>query len=149
MFSNNPDVSFGDVNLSEEQIREGHNPGAGGWPTVKYFNKETGYGGKPYVKKTDASMCDELGDVKNMQACVEENGQTSLCSAASGAGCSEKENKFIATFKPKTAEEVTAQTTRLEGMASGKMTADLRTWLNQRLAILRQLAKGGAVKEEL
>ena len=35
--------------------------GAGGWPTVRYFNKETGYGGKPYPKKTDKAMCDELG----------------------------------------------------------------------------------------
>lgn len=36
-------------------------PGSGGWPTVRYFNKETGYGGKAYPKKTDKAMCDELG----------------------------------------------------------------------------------------
>ena len=45
-FATNPDVAFGDVNLAEDQVREtpvggDHNPGAGGWPTVKYFNKET------------------------------------------------------------------------------------------------------------
>ena len=61
-FSSNNDVSFGDINLSEQQIRGNHNPGAGGWPTIKYFNKETGYEGATYNKKTDKSMCDELGD---------------------------------------------------------------------------------------
>ena len=40
---------------------EGANPGAGGWPTIRYYNKETGILGKSYEKKTDASMCDELG----------------------------------------------------------------------------------------
>eukprot|EP01050_Picozoa_sp_SAG11_P058854 SAG11_NODE_37811_length_255_cov_0.660256_1_plen_39_part_10 len=30
-----------------------NNSGAGGWPTIRYFNKETGYDGKPYPKKTD------------------------------------------------------------------------------------------------
>ena len=66
-FAANGDVSFGDVNLSEEQVRGNHNPGAGGWPTIKYFNKQTGYEGAPYEKKTDGAMCDELGNEENMQ----------------------------------------------------------------------------------
>jgi hypothetical protein len=32
-------------------------PGAGGWPTIRYFNKATGYDGTPYAKKTDKAMC--------------------------------------------------------------------------------------------
>ena len=52
-YGKHPSVSFGDVNLSEEQIRGNHNPGAGGWPTIRYFNKGTGYDGAPYAKKTD------------------------------------------------------------------------------------------------
>lgn len=40
--------------------------GAGGWPTVRYFNKETGYGGKAYPKKTSKAMCDELGPKENL-----------------------------------------------------------------------------------
>ena len=48
-YTGNPAVSFGDVLLSESQVRTGPDggdmsPGAGGWPTVRYFNKETGYG---------------------------------------------------------------------------------------------------------
>ena len=41
-FANDNNVAFGDVNLAEAQIRGNHNPGAGGWPTIRYFNQETG-----------------------------------------------------------------------------------------------------------
>ena len=34
----------------------------GGWPTIKYFNKETGPAGKPYTQKTSDPMCTELGN---------------------------------------------------------------------------------------
>jgi len=146
-FSKNSDVAFADVNLSEEQIRDGHNPGAGGWPTIRYFNKETGYGGKSYTKKTDKSMCDELGDDSYMQQYVEEAGHTSLCSVDSGAGCSDKEKSFVDTWKGKSKEDVDAQVTRLKGMADGKMTGDLKIWLNQRLAILNQFQKKHAKTE--
>jgi len=138
---------FADVNLSEEQIRDGHNPGAGGWPTIRYFNKETGYGGKSYTQKTDKSMCDELGDVAMMQAYVEEAGHTSLCSVATGSGCSDKEQAFIETWKVKSKADVDAQVTRLQGMTAGKMTADLKSWLNQRMAILSQFQKAEAKSE--
>lgn len=135
------------MNLSEEPIRDGHNPGAGGWPTIRFFNKETGYGGKSYTQKTSKSMCDELGDESMMAAYVEEAGQTSLCGVESGAGCSEKEKSFIATWKDKTKAEIDAQVTRLQGMSAGKMTAELKGWLNQRKAILTQFQKAHAKTE--
>jgi len=141
-------VAFADVNLSEEQIRGNHNPGAGGWPTIKYFNKETGYEGAPYTKKTDKAMCDELGDDEYMQAYVMEAGNTALCSVESKAGCSEKEAKFIDTWKAKSAEDVAKQITRLTGMKEKPMKAELKKWLGQRLAILKQLP-GAPAKEEL
>jgi len=144
MFKENSDVAFADVNLAEDQIRDGHNPGAGGWPTIRYFNKETGYGGNAYQKKTDKSMCDELGDDTYMKAYVEEAGHTSLCSATTRKGCSEKETKFIETWQPKSRTEVDAQLTRLKAMAGDKMTADLKQWLGQRTAILSQLQKANA-----
>ena len=83
-----------DVNLSEEQIRESpdgdsYSPGARGWPTSRYFNKEMGIAGGSYEKKTDKAMCDELGDKQMMEAYVEEYGKTSLCSL-DGKGCDNK-----------------------------------------------------------
>jgi len=146
-YAKNSDVAFADVNLSEEPIRDGHNPGAGGWPTIRYFNKETGYAGKSYTQKTEKSMCDELGDETMMRAYVEEAGHTSLCSVVTGSGCSDKEKAFIETWKLKSKADVDAQVTRLQGMAEGKMTADLKAWLNQRMAILSQFQKAQAKSE--
>jgi len=92
-------------------------------------------------------MCDELGDVAMMQAYVEEAGHTSLCSVATGSGCSDKEQAFIETWKVKSKADVDAQVTRLQGMTAGKMTADLKSWLNQRMAILSQFQKAEAKSE--
>jgi hypothetical protein len=39
---------------------EAQNPGRGGWPTHRYFNSDTGCGGKAYPKKTQERICVEL-----------------------------------------------------------------------------------------
>lgn len=145
-FASNPDVSFGDVNLSEDQVRGNHNPGAGGWPTVKYFNKQTGYEGAPYDKKTDKAMCDELGDQEMMDSYIMEAGQTSKCSVETGVGCSAKELKYIETWKEKSSDEVSKQLTRLTGMSDAKLKPDARKWISQRIAALKQLV---APRDEL
>lgn len=94
MFSSNANVVFGDVALSENQVSQingtPQNPGAGGWPTVRYFNKKTGYGGKQYEKKTSQAMCDELGpNEKYMQEFVEQ--WAKRCALESKDACSAKE----------------------------------------------------------
>lgn len=85
-------------------------------------------------------MCDELGDDEYMQAYVEEMGSTSLCSAFDGAGCSDKEIEFATKWKDKPAEDVTSQIERLEKMKGSSMKPELKKWLSQRLALLKQLA---------
>lgn len=82
-------MAFGDVNLSEEPIRD-YGAGAGGWPTIRYFNQDTGYKGRAYEKKTSRSMCDELGDSKYMTEYVTEVGLTSSCDIALPASCTDK-----------------------------------------------------------
>jgi hypothetical protein len=152
-FSGNDDVAFGDVNLSEEQIRGGHSPGAGGWPTIRYFNKETGLTGASYEKKTDRPMCEELGNkvgdgVDYMSAYVEEQGKTSLCSAITGKGCDEKEKTYADKMKAKSGEEITAQLDRLGKMEGSSMKPELSRWLKKRVKILKQLSNGEP-KDEL
>jgi len=141
-FQGNNDVSFGDVNLAEQPIRENYSPGAGGWPTVRYFNKETGLDGAPYDKKTDKAMCDELGDMEYMAAYIEEAGKTSLC-ALDGSGCSDKQKAYIAKMKERGSDEQQKQLTRLENMKESSMTQDLLAWLKQRKKILQQLLDAG------
>ena len=143
MFKSNDDVAFGDVNLSENRITGNHNPGAGGWPTIRYFNKATGVEGAAYEKKTAMSMCDELGPGQPyMQQYVEEVGKTSLCAAATGKGCSDREKEFAAKWKAKSPEEVRKELSRLRAMSGSSMKADLKDWLSKRLAVLKQLHAG-------
>jgi len=64
--------------LEEVDIRgPPHNPGRQGWPTIRYFNKETGISGADYVKKTNKPICKELGTTEAMTAYVVEKGNTS------------------------------------------------------------------------
>lgn len=146
-YASNPDIVFGDVNLSEEQVRGNHNPGAGGWPTIKYFNKETGYEGAPYEKKTTKSMCDELGDNSYMEDYVVEAAGLTLCDVVTGEGCSDKEKTFAEKYSSKSSADVKAQLARLNGMNAKKMTPDLAAWMKQRKAILKSLLKNAG--EEL
>ena len=90
-------------------------------------------------------MCDVFGKEKHMQAYVEELGSTSLCKASDGAGCSDKEKGFIEKWTGK--PDVAAQLARLQGMGDAKLKPELKTWLNQRIAILKQL--NAAPKDEL
>jgi len=154
LFAGSSDVAFMDVNLSEEGIREGpngepYNPGAGGWPTVRYFNKETGIAGGTYVKKTGQPMCTELGNEDYMIEYVEEYGNTSLCEVATEKGCDQKEIGYITKMKSKTGAELTAQIERLESMDESSMTPELFKWLKKRKKILKQLLAKGAGTDEL
>ena len=39
-----------------------------GWPSMRYFNQDTGYGGKIYNKLTDERICTELSMTHNGEA---------------------------------------------------------------------------------
>jgi hypothetical protein len=147
-------VAFGDVNLSEEQVRGKYagSPGGGGWPSIRAYNKKTGYEGVfagdwKDANKLDGAMCDVFGNQETMQKYVEELGSTSLCSTKDGEGCSDKEKEFIAKWQGKTTEEAAAQLARLQGMKGSSMKPELKAWLGQRMAILKQLANPS--KDEL
>lgn len=156
-FANNDAVVFGDVVLSGGGPRGGatSSPGAGGWPTIRYYNKETGVDGANYEKKTDMSMCDELGPKGEhyMQDFVLDAGKTSLCSTAKPyAGCGEKEIAFIEKMAASDEDTKAAQLERLNKMKTDsavRLTDTARQWLVQRVAILNQLIDAPAAKDEL
>lgn len=149
-FHGNSDVAFGDVLLSKAQVKtiggEPQNPGSGGWPTIRHFNKATGYGGTPYTQKTSKAMCDELGPSEEyMQQHVEEAGGTSLCNVLkTDVGCSDKQKEFIGKWSAKPKEDLLKQKDRLMGMVdtgSGSMKAEALAWAKQRLTIFKQLTR--------
>lgn len=118
----------------------------GGWPTIKYFNKDTGYEGAPYEKKENNAMCDELGKDANMEAYVMSAAQTSLCDIKDPANCSEKEIAYVEKHKESDKNKLSIELSRLAGLKGGKLTATAASWLNQRISILRQY---NSLQEEL
>jgi len=146
----NSNVAFGDVNLQKAPgTGSAWSPGAGGWPTVRYFNAETGYNGAPYVQKTSKSMCDELGDQSYMRQYVEDK-SVKPC-AIHGAGdngadplnCSEQERDFISTWIDKSVGDIITEHTRLqrivEAPGGAKLNPTQKQWIKQRFAILKQV----------
>jgi hypothetical protein len=147
-FVGNTDVSFADVNLRDAPIRgEPHNPGIGGWPTIRYFNAETGPDGKSYEKKTSKSMCEELGDEEVMFQYIEEAGRA-FCKV-DGKGCDERSLKFMEKMKEVGQEEQQNQVDRLVKMMDDPMADELKKWVKQRVKILQQLLENVEVKVEL
>jgi len=139
-FAGDSNVAFGDVNLAEDQIRGNHNPGAGGWPTIRYFNQDTGYGGAAYEQKTGKSMCDELGDMEYLRAYVRDKTPSCMIDDPS-KGCGDKEVEFIKKWSDKNIADVSKELNRLNGMKSAKLAPDLLRWQRQRLGLLRQFEK--------
>jgi len=153
LYAENPDVAFADVNLADNGPRGSASPGAGGWPTIRYYNKETGVDGASYEKKTDDPMCDELGPKRGMlNDYIEEAAGTSLCSVEEPySGCSEKQTKYIKKMLGKGTEARKTQYDRLLGMQGKKMKSSLKKWLGQRIKILKELIKrdGETTHDEL
>ena len=150
-------MAFGDVNLAEQAIRGNHNPGAGGWPTIRYFNTATGLEGKPYTQKTSDSMCDELGKNEYMQAYIEEAGGVLLCEdldclcGQKEGGCTKNEHDYYDKFRHEKAEVIAS---RLKLLSSSLLKAAKKdAWMSQRVSILKLITATSAnaveSKEEL
>jgi len=146
------------VNLQEAPIRDPkYSPGAGGWPTVRYFNRETGYDGAAYTKKTSKSMCDELGDMEYMRGFVNEKSIPPCQVDPPHEHCEEKEITYVGKWQEKAAEDIEGEKDRLKKLLASQANPDLVKWLHQRSNILRQLlgkktseeAPAVAPKEEL
>jgi len=126
-----------------------HNPGSGGWPTIRYFTKETGIEGGTYTKVTDEPMCKELGDRNLMVDYVEGYANTALCDVQTKEHCTEKEAAYVDTWSQKTGDEQLAQLQRLQGMVSGQaMNKDLEEWAWRRQMILQKLQRGQTPVEQ-
>lgn len=125
------------------------NPGSGGWPTIRWFNKKSGQFGDAYKKVTDLPMCQELLDRMIMIDYVEQYGNTVLC-GLDGKNCNEKEAGYLEKWKDKPLDEVQSQLDRVEAMTKKPMKEDLLEWAWRRMRILKKIiAAGGTVEAEL
>ncbi len=106
--------------------------------------------GASYLKRTDKSMCDELGDENMMVEYVESAGKTVLC-GVDGRNCNEKETRYIEKIKVSAdnPDTLTAQLARLEGLLSKGMGGALKEWNFRRQRILRKFLANLKDQDEL
>merc|ERR1712228_366859 len=104
--------------------------GVGGYPTIKYFvdgdMDGTDYQGGRDFDSLKSHVADKL-EVK--------------CDISNPTDCTDKEKAYIEKMKAKSADDLKAQITRLNGMKEGSMKPELKQWLMQRLRILKALNK--------
>lgn len=151
-------MTFGDVNLSEEQVQGKYagSPGEGGWPTIRYYNKQTGYEGAFAGDWKDANglsgaMCDVFGDESTMTSYVEEMGGVlmctdldCLCSKKESGACAKKEVDYHKKFETSSLEEVQGRLKLLSGSLAKSGKAD--KWMSERISILKLLASTKAAE---
>ena len=107
------------------------NPGAGGWPTLRFFNTDTGYGGEKYVQKTQKRICEEMKEPAMMKAWVEEHTGPS-CSIDDTKDCEDREKDYITKATEKTPADRTKQLARLNTMQGKKMSPGAAEWISKR-----------------
>ena len=168
-------MTFGDVNLATDSVRGKWtgSPGAGGWPTIRTYNQETGYEGSfagdwKESNGLDGAMCDCFGKEETMQRYVEEGAGISapgvfvngklcasfdcLCEQKDGGKCAKKEIDYHAKFLSEPMETVESRYKLLS--ASMAKSGKVDDWMKARITILKLLKSTRAheaeeTKEEL
>jgi len=156
-------VAFGDVNLADDQVQGKYagSPGAGGWPTIRTYNKNTGYDGAfagdwKDANGHDGAMCDVFGKEDTMQQYVEEmagvlrcSDLDCLCRSKEGGECNKKELDYHAKFAASPLDDVKSRLKLLSASAAKSGKAD--AWMTQRIAVLKLLlaTHKDVVKDEL
>ena len=118
------------------------------WPTIRYFNKDTGPEGASYAKRTSDAICVELGDKDYLADYVEQSGSTALCSV-SGENCDEREQEYLKKIKQDA--QIQKEADRLGSMDFASMSVDDQLWAFKQRRIVQRLllAQGKGAKEEL
>ena len=104
--------------------------GVTGYPTLKVFDSETGTDeGRAYSGGRDESALRQFAQ-ENLKP---------KCKVTEQDGCSDKEKDYIKKMKDSAQADLQSSLDRLEKMKGNSMAADLKKWLNQRVAILKEL----------
>jgi len=131
-FADSSSVVIGDVDCTSDGGKEVCNDaGVKGYPTIKYFTAETGEDGESYSGARDFAGLNKFVEEKLAKGCDVKDTTT----------CTETEVAYVEKMKGKgDAAAIAKELTRLtEMLKTGKMAADKKTWMVQRMNILKQL----------
>mmetsp|Transcript_34062 Transcript_34062/g.79712 ORF Transcript_34062/g.79712 Transcript_34062/m.79712 type:complete len:146 (-) Transcript_34062:209-646(-) len=125
-------VVIGDADCTTDDAKALCNRmGVSGYPTIKYWNADTGKEGADYQKGRDYD---------SLKKFVDETLAGPACNVDDTADCDEREKTFIEKFKAHDAEKVKSELTRLNGMKGNSVKKELKQWILARINILEQLA---------
>lgn len=127
-FAGSNSVVIGDVDCTVHQDLCGRFD-VKGYPTVKYFNAETGKSGAAYEGGRDYDALKKFTEETLSKA----------CDIKTSENCDEKEVKYAESIKAKGADAIATEKARLTKMVGEKMKPEQRKWLSQRLNVLNQL----------
>ena len=128
-FEGSSSVVIGDVDCTvETELASEYD--VSGYPTIKYFTPETDAKGDSYSGGRDLDSLKKFVEDKLERKCDPKDPES----------CSEKEQKFIAKMTEKGSEAQAKELTRLEGMKDKKMKAEQKSFLHQRIHILKSMA---------
>ena len=142
MYATSPSVSIASVDCTSDENDElCHQYGVNGYPTLKYFIDGNSMGEDYQGARSLDALEQFANDTLNKKCIVGSEEEMAKL-------CSDKEQQYAKKMMDKTPEEQKAQIERLEKLKDGKMKPELRTWLFQRLHILKSLVNT-ETKDEL
>mmetsp|Transcript_10380 Transcript_10380/g.14647 ORF Transcript_10380/g.14647 Transcript_10380/m.14647 type:complete len:148 (+) Transcript_10380:200-643(+) len=136
-FAGSSSVLIADVDCTAEGDKLCEQFGIRGYPTIKYFVDGDMSEGKDYQGGRDFD---------SLKGFVAEELEVKCFITDPTTGCTEKQQGYITKMTAKSAEDRAKQLKRLDGMKGDAMKSDLKAWLMQRIAILKQFEDA---KEEL
>lgn len=156
-FKNNDNIVFGDVDMSEQEstiaaIEGTMNPlepppwaesqiGKDGWPTIRYYNEETGSPGTGYiVQNEELEPSVELTDLETLMAWIEKSSGSKACDVKTAKGCGKKDTKYIKKWASgKTLEQYVKQAEMLDKQLRSKLSKEASAAIKVRKMLLAQM----------
>ena len=121
-----PSVFIADIDCSQETqicLEEGID----GFPTIKVY------------KDGSEDTYNDGRDFNSLKTFVDEQLAQKCLATKAAETCSRKAIKYITKWNEQDKENRKKEIIRLEGMSAKSMTTDLKTWLRERIIILKQI----------
>lgn len=133
-FKDSSSVLIADVDCTDNEAQSVcTDMGVSGYPTIKYFTKETDKKGESYNGGRDFTELEKFTKEKLARA----------CNPKTGEDCTDKEKAYADKMVAAGADKIATEVARLKGMKGADMKADKKVWLLQRIAVLEGLAGDG------
>ena len=165
-FKDNDEIMFGDVDMSQESstheaIAGTPNPlnippwaesqvGHDGWPTIRFYNEQTGSSGASYEQVTEKELSAELADLDTLLTWIEAKAGTRACDVKTGKGCNAKDLKYVRKWQSdKSLADYKKQAKLLTNQLKSRLTKEASASIMIRKKLLAQMVANAFPDAEL